>query len=343
MAPGSGEELLLVRWLASSAVGPLLILLAALLLDGILPPLSGLTRILPNPRQLAAGLGRFLLLRLDRARRSESTRLVRGAVATAAVLALAAWIGWLIEGASLHSGSGLALELVAVTLLLGQRRVFAQGRRVARALARGGPGLPAAREAAGALLGPGWDAGQLDGHGAARVAVEAVAVGFAEQVVGPAFWFALAGLPGMLAAVATNALVPRAPEESRFAMTALRLDDAVEYLPARIAALLLALAAVFAPTGRPLAAFATIRAAARRHPSLNRGWPLAALAGALDLSLAGPRRSAEGKSLPAAWIGEGRARAEWADVHRALYLFAVACLLDAALVGALALLRGALA
>ena len=73
------------------------------------------------------------------------------------------------------------------------------------------------------------------------------------------------------------------------------------------------------------------------HRSLNAGWPEAAMAGALGLALAGPRRYGE-RLVKDAWMGDGRARATAADIHRALYVAALACALEFALIAGAALL-----
>jgi adenosylcobinamide-phosphate synthase len=111
---------------------------------------------------------------------------------------------------------------------------------------------------------------------------------------------------------------------------AARLDDIVNLIPARLGAVILACAAAFVPGGRPLAAGVTMWRDAAKHRSPNAGWPEAAMAGALDLALAGPRRY-HGELVGDPWIGAGRARAEPRDLKRALTLFALACALSASL------------
>jgi adenosylcobinamide-phosphate synthase len=321
---------------------PAFLLLAALLLDALLPSMGSLPRLVPNPVRLSAFLGHWLTRRLDRARRSEGTRLVRGALATLVILGFAVGIGLAIERWAAHDPLGVPVEFLCLVMVLGQRAGFARARAVATALARGPAALPEAHKALRILLAPGWDLARLDAHGVVRVTIEATVVGFAERVIAPVFWFLLLGLPGLLGAVAINAVADRSPAETRFALTARRLDDALQYLPARLAGMLLVIAAIFVPTGRPLAALRTVAAEAGKHRSINHGWPIAATAGALGLSLAGPRLGADGKGIAAPWIGDGRARAEAADIGRMLYLFAVACLIDASLVAGMALARHAL-
>jgi adenosylcobinamide-phosphate synthase len=77
---------------------------------------------------------------------------------------------------------------------------------------------------------------------------------------------------------------------------------------------------------------------ARKHRSVNAGWPEGAMAGALDISLAGPRQY-NGEQVEDAWIGDGSEDARTADIRRALGLFIVACLVEAALIGAAVLIR----
>jgi adenosylcobinamide-phosphate synthase len=301
--------------------------------------MPALAERVPTPTSAMAALGRWLGRRLDRPQRSERTLFVRGALAALVIVGLAGGVGWLLDRLAQHTQFGAAFEVLVMVTALAQRRVFTEAQAPQRALARTPGTLASARKAAARLLAPGWDANALDAHGVARIAVEATAVGFAERVVGPVFWCICFGLPGMLASTAVTAVAKRTPEESRYAHAMLRLDDALQYVPARIAAFMLAFAALFVPAAHPIAALGTMFREGGKHPTLNRGWPIAAAAGALGLALSGPRRAADGRTVGAAWIGAGRARAERNDVRRALFLHAVACLVDAALVAALFLLK----
>ena len=97
-------------------------------------------------------------------------------------------------------------------------------------------------------------------------------------------------------------------------------------------------AALFAPQGRPGRAVIVMVRDARKHPSPNAGWPEAAMAGALGVALLGPRRY-DGEVADGPWLGaEFTARVTPVDIGRALYVFTVACLLDGALIVALAVL-----
>ena len=68
----------------------------------------------------------------------------------------------------------------------------------------------------------------------------------------------------------------------------------------------------------------------RKHHSPNAGWPESAMAGALGLALAGPRRYPEGL-VADPWLGDGTARAATSDIARALQLYRLACLIEGGL------------
>jgi len=149
------------------------------------------------------------------------------------------------------------------------------------------------------------------------------------------FWYVLLGLPGLLLYKTVNTLDSmvgyRNDKYRAFGWASARLDDAMNIVPARLAGLIIALAAIVAAKGRPLRAIRTMISDARHHKSPNSGWPEAAMAGALDLALGGPRKY-PGLVVDEKWIGQGRARATIADIDRSLHLFSAACPIDAGLV-----------
>jgi adenosylcobinamide-phosphate synthase len=111
-----------------------------------------------------------------------------------------------------------------------------------------------------------------------------------------------------------------------FGFTAAKTDDAANWIPARLSGLLICLAACFTPTARPVAALRVMLRDARKHKSPNGGWPEAALAGALDVALGGPRSYPGGEKV-GVWIGDGRARLEPRDIDRARTVYIIANLL----------------
>jgi adenosylcobinamide-phosphate synthase len=120
-----------------------------------------------------------------------------------------------------------------------------------------------------------------------------------------------------------------------FGWAAARLDDLVNLPASRLAGALLALAAPLA-SGSIVIAFRIMLADARRHRSPNAGWPEAAMAGALGVALAGPRRYS-GIIVADPFMNEGGRRdARPADIRQALrvYLGANALLFAAVVVAA---------
>ncbi len=317
---------------------PLVLLLVALVVEAYVGELRSVFRRVRHPVAVIGGLIQALDRKLNREHRSEMDRAVRGAFAVLLVVVGAAAVGWGVAWPSQHHEFGWIVEFVLVVLLLAQRGLYDRVKDVAVALKE--PGLEPAREAVSHLVGR--DPAYLDQYGIARAAIESCAENFCDAVVAPVFWYVLFGFPGLLVYKAVNTMDSmighRTPQYRAFGMAAARLDDALNLIPARLAGLFLSLAAVFVPTARPLRAVRTMLRDAGRHRSFNAGWPEAAAAGALDLALAGPRHYAHG-TVTDAWMGDGRARLGPADIRRALYLYAVACLINGGWVAAIAVIR----
>jgi adenosylcobinamide-phosphate synthase len=179
----------------------------------------------------------------------------------------------------------------------------------------------------------GRDPALLDAPGLARATVESVAENTADAVVGPLFWGAIAGVPGLLAYRAINTLDAMVGHRSerylRFGWAAARLDDAANLLPARITA---ALTVLLAPVvdGRSTSASRAWRRDGHKHPSPNAGPVEAAFAGALGRTLGG-RLAYAGRVEDRPLLGNGPAPLV-SDIPRA-----------ARLSGAVSLAAGALA
>lgn len=318
-----------------AALDPLLILLLALFVDALLGDMRPLFSIVPHPVAAFGRLVAKLERRLNRPQRSAADRRGRGIVLVVFAMALAAAVGWIILLLTRPARWGWAVEIFVAAVLLAQRSLYDHVLAVSRGLRDGG--LPGGREAVRHIVGR--DPESLDEHGVARAAIESLFENFSDGVVAPVFWYVIAGLPGLFAYKALNTLDSmighRNERYADFGFAAARLDTAANFVPARLAGAIIALAAIFGPGTQPQAALRTMLRDARKHRSVNAGWPEGAAAGALGLALAGPRRYG-GRVVEDPWIGEGRARATTVDINRALYLFVVACLVHAALLAALA-------
>lgn len=303
------------------------ILLGALLLDAALGDMPALFRRVPHPVALVGRMIDRLDARLNRSELPAADRRMRGAFALVAVTAAAAAAGWAF------SLLGWLPTLLLAFLLIAQRGLYDHVAAVAAGL---DSGLEQGREAVSHIAGR--DPASLDAHGVARAGIESLAENFSDSVVAPAFWFVLLGLPGLCAFKAINTLDSmvghRTPRHESFGAWPARADDIACFLPARLSALLLMAAAFCFRRASPLGAWRAVLNDAHRHRSPNAGWPEAAMAGALGLALAGPRRYG-GRTVRDAWMGRGRSRATTQDIRRALRLFIAACVLHACLLAAL--------
>jgi len=312
------------------------ILFAALVIDAVFGEFGPLFRVIPHPVAVIGGLIGWFDSRLNREQRSDSARRMRGAVVVLLMVGLAAAIGWGLTDLARMFPYGWAIELTAVTLLIAQRSLFDHVRAVSRALDR--DGLEGARVAVARIVGR--DPKGLDAHGVARASIESLAENFADGVVAPVFWYLLLGLPGLLVYKTVNTMDSmigyRTPRHAAFGMVAARLDDVLNYVPARIAAAMIVVASLFVPRGRPLSALRVMARDGGKHRSPNAGWPEAAMAGGIGVALAGPR-SYGGTVEDEPWVGgEFSAQIGGGDIRRALYLFVVACLFEAVIVALLA-------
>lgn len=324
----------------ASPLDPLLILLLGLVLDAVVGDMRPLFSLVPHP---VAALGCFIAFldrRLNRENRDEATRMARGALVAGLVAGLAALAGWLVLGITRRLAAGWLIELFLVTVLVAQRSLYDHVRLVARGLEKGG--VRGGRDAVRHIVGR--DPATLDEHGVARAALESLFENFADGVVAPAFWYVVAGLPGLFVAKAVNTLdsmiAHRSPRYLAFGAAAASLDTVMNFVPARLAGLIIGAAAAFAPSAAPVPAFRVMFQHARKHRSINAGWPEGAAAGALNLALAGPRRYGQ-ELVQDPWIGTGPAEATTGDIRRGLLLFVTACLIHAAVIGALVIARAA--
>jgi adenosylcobinamide-phosphate synthase len=317
---------------------PLILLLTAMIAEAVIGEARLVFRIIPHPVAIIGGLADILERKLNRDNRSQVDRAFRGAFVLTLVVVLCLAVGLGVVWISQSYPYGWVLEQVLLITLLAQRSLYSHVRRVAIALETGG--VADGRTAVAHIVGR--DPQRLDGHGVARATIESCAENFSDGVVAPIFWYVLFGFPGILIYKAVNTLDSmighRSDRYRAFGFTAARLDDVLNVIPARIAGLLLVLAALFTPATKPGRALKTMLRDGAKHRSPNAGWPEAAAAGALGVALGGPRFYAEG-AVAEAWMGEGSAALQPSAIRRMLYLYAVACLLTVLLVTLLVVLR----
>ena len=316
--------------------GGFFIVIAALAFDALIGDPDWLWRRLGHPVALIGALIDTLDRRFNKDDQSPAQRRSAGIASTAILVVVATAVGALIQVAALWFPAGNIIIALLASILIAQRSLYQHVDWVRSAFADGG--LPEARDAVALIVGR--DPENLDEAGVCRAAIESCAENFSDGVVAPVFWLALLGLPGLIAYKAINTadsmIGHRSERYASFGWAAARLDDLVNLLPARLSALLLAVAAPIAG-GSIGKSFDVVRRDASKHRSPNAGWPESAMAGALGLALAGPRRYAEGMVDDPFLNAEATRPAVPDDIGRALDLYTAACVIEAAIYAALAL------
>jgi adenosylcobinamide-phosphate synthase len=265
----------------------------------------------------------------------EGVRRGAGIAAILLLLGIVGTIAFIVEHELLRLPFGLIAVAVVASTLIAQRSLHRHVADVADALER--HGLATGRVAVAKIVGR--DPQTLDAAGVARAAIESLAENFSDAVVAPVFWMAIAGLPGATLYKAINTadsmIGHRTPRYEAFGWAAARLDDLVNLPASRLSALLLVAAAALNKNASAAAAWRAVVRDAPRHRSPNAGYPEAAMAGALGLSLAGPRVYG-GVKIDDAVMGDGRRDATAADIRRAIVLYRYADAILIALVAAIA-------
>jgi adenosylcobinamide-phosphate synthase len=211
----------------------------------------------------------------------------------------------------------MAATGAAVWAVTGARSLATEAGRVSAALQAGD--LDAARAILPSLCGR--DPAGLDESELARAVVESVAENTSDAAVAPLVWGVVGGLPGLAGYRAVNTLDAmvgyRSPRYARFGWASARLDDVVNWAPARLTSLA---AAACSPLvgGRPGATWRATRRYGARHPSPNAGQCEAAFAGALGVRLGGANNyGGDVEQRPG--LGQGRAPGP-GDIRRAVRL-----------------------
>ena len=227
-----------------------------------------------------------------------------------------AGVAYAAVGVAIGAAGGrlVSSTATAVAVSAAGRELRHAAMRIGEAVASGD--LPAARAELPTLVGR--DPAELDDSGIAAAVIESVAENSVDAVIAPAFWGAVAGAPGAAIYRAINtmdAMVGRQNERyQNFGWAAARLDDAVNYIPARFFAALV----VVLNRERAGQIADAVRQDASAHPSPNAGVAEAAMAAALDRQLGGPL-SYEGVAEERPFLGGG-SRPEADDIETAVRL-----------------------
>ena len=305
--------------------------LAALALDAAIGWPAALYRRIGHPVGLFARIITGCEARWNRAEYGFAKRRALGVLTLVLLLLVAGGLGLAVQQLLLATFGSWGWVGVAILAwpALAQHSLFDHVRAVGERIEAGD--LGGARAAVAMIVGR--DTAALDEAGVTRAAIESLAESFCDGVAAPLFWLILLGLPGIWAYKAANtadSLIGHREERWRaFGWAAARLDDLLNWIPARLSGVLICLAG---------GGWRILRRDARLHASPNAGWPEAAMAGALGLRLAGPI-AYDGVMHDKPWIGDGTNAAGGEDFDRALGVYVRACLLLWLIAGGAAWLR----
>jgi len=196
---------------------------------------------------------------------------------------------WLVYQLAMWNTTAAVLVQVAlVYALLALRDLFDHVRAVQQATRQ--EDLTGARAAISRMVGR--DTARMDVAGCRRAAIESLSENFVDGFLGAVFWYALAGLPGLLlfkvASTMDSMVGYKTPRYLRFGWCGARLDDLMNYLPARLAWVVLSLSALFV---RGCSCRKGLGVGLKQHqvvPGPNPGWSEATIAGVLQCRLIGP-------------------------------------------------------
>lgn len=306
--------------------------IAAFFLGFLLDLLLGDPYCFPHPVRLIGALITALEKRLlgKPKQRDEKRELKGGTVLVVVVLAATATVTvFILAGAyGIHPYLGVFAETIMTYQILAAKCLKTESMKVYRSLKE--EGLEAARKAVSMIVGR--DTAALDEEGVAKAAIETVAENTSDGVIAPMLYTALGGPVFGFLYKAVNTMDSMIGYKNDkylyFGRAAAKLDDAVNYIPARISAYLMILAAFSA--GRSFSgkhAYKIYKRDNKNHASPNSAQTESVCAGALGIRLAGDA-SYFGKLVKKPYIGDALRKVEYEDIRRAnrlMYITAWFC------------------
>jgi adenosylcobinamide-phosphate synthase len=306
----------------------LYILLVAIIIDALIGDPDWIWRKVPHP-VVFFGYGiNFADKHLNRAHWSASIRKRNGVTAIVVLLLTSIIVGkiiiWLISGFGLW---GSLIEAVLVSVFIAQKSLSDHIKRVITPLSKGD--IDGGRYAVSMIVGR--DPKQLDQSGICRASIESLSENFSDGVVAPIFWYAIFGLPGILAYKMLNtadSMIGHMNEKYQdFGWASAKLDDLANWAPARLSALLIALVNFMSSKKSGVQSAIIALTDAGMHRSPNAGWPEAAMAGGLSIALAGPRKY-QGYFVNDSYMNpSGRIHLNHQDLTQALAIFWRSCII----------------
>ena len=263
---------------------------------------------LPHP---VVGFGTIIAFGEKRLNKG-SHRQLKGAVMAVFFIVLVFAVTRLVDKqlSMIHYQLSIAFEAILIFFCLAGTTLIREVREVFHAVDRS---LDEGRKQVARIVGR--DTSELSAQEVRTAALETLAENLSDGVIAPLFGLAIGGVPAMVAYKMVNTLDSmigyRTERYKDFGCWAARIDDVANYIPARITALLMVIAA-----GKPqLMGF--VWRNGRNHASPNSGYPEAALAGTLDCRFGGPHYYF-GELFDKPYIGENARELTTADMQKAV-------------------------
>jgi adenosylcobinamide-phosphate synthase len=297
---------------------------------------DALFRVVGHPVQWIGALITWLDARLNTAQQIAVEGKLRGAASIVVLLAATIIPAWMLADFLSRFSWGWITEALIATAFIAQKSMRDHVVDVVHALSSS---LSAGRTSVGKIVGR--DTTQLDESGVAKAALESLAENTADGIVAPVFWYAVLGLPGLVAYKAINTadsmIGHKSEKHLHFGFVAAKLDDLVNLPASRLTALFFAAAAAITNVADGKRVLASVWRDASKHRSPNAGWPEAAMAGALNVRFGGPRNY-DGEYVDLAYMGEGRDEFTRADISSGLVIYDRSLQIMLAVTAALALI-----
>ena len=250
------------------------ILLLAIILDAIFGEPNWLWSRIPHPVQVAGDC----ITWLDEALNKEPLQKTKGFLAVTVLVITSGILGWVLSALPDYG----FFEVIIVAVLLAHKSLVQHVMNVDITLAKD---LSLGRKEVAKIVGRTTD--HMQPSDVVRAAIESAAENFSDGVIAPALWYLFFGLPGIMIYKVINTadsmIGYKTEKHSDFGYAAAKLDDILNWVPARITSLLICL------TSKPRDHMNVVLSDAPLHRSPNAGWPEAAMAAVLGIALAGPR------------------------------------------------------
>ncbi|MGY9008204.1 MAG: adenosylcobinamide-phosphate synthase CbiB [Rhodobacterales bacterium] len=249
-------------------------ILLALILDAFLGEPVWIWSKIPHPTVLMGKIIKWCELKYN----NGINRKNKGILFIAFMVIFLAIFGYLIERLPFSA----IWKILIVAILLSHKSLTEHVTAVSLGLQKN---LSQGRTAVAMIVGR--DTANLAETDIARSAIESAAENFSDGIIAPLFWFLIGGLPGILIYKFVNTsdsmIGYKNIQYNQFGWAAARLDDLLNWIPARLSGLLICI------VHQNNSALNIMWRDAKLHRSPNAGWPESAMAGVLDVSISGPR------------------------------------------------------